>query len=93
MFATRAHRCLLLPPRPGYWFTSFVLVGPGTLYEIAVSAFRRSLLGRANTFHTHSSFLFTPRILLSLDLTSPYFSREGARVERVLHARHMYTVA
>ena len=51
-----------LPPPPvRYWYTSFFfLAGPGPRHEIAVSAFWRSPLGRANTF----SFLFlilTPR--------------------------------
>ena len=53
---------VLIPPLPpDYWHTSFIfLAGPGPLHEIAVSAFSRSPLGRANTF----SFLFlllTPR--------------------------------
>ena len=44
-----------LPPPLDFWYTSFFfLAGPCPLHEIAVSAFSRSPLGRANTF----SFLF-----------------------------------
>ena len=55
-FSTRAHLSVLFPPpSPDYWHASFFfLAGPGPLHEIAVSAFSRSPLGRANTF----SFLF-----------------------------------
>ena len=48
------------------------LVGPGPLHEIAVSAFSRSPLGRADTF----SFQYlpsTPRISLTASPLSPYF--------------------
>ena len=39
------------PATPDYWCVSlFFLVGPGPVHEIAVSAFSRSPLGRANTF-------------------------------------------
>ena len=61
---------MLFPPPPDYWHTSFFfLAGPGPLHEIAVTAFSRSPLGRANTF----SFLFlllTPR--KSLECSSPF---------------------
>ena len=53
-FATTAHLCyFLLLPTTGIPLSPF-LAGPGPLHEIAVSAFLRSPLGRANTF----SFLF-----------------------------------
>ena len=65
---------VLIPPLPpDYWHTSFIfLAGPGPLHEIAVSAFSRSPLGRANVF----SFLFlllTPRKYLSVRPPSPCF--------------------
>ena len=54
----------LLPPPPGYWYTSFFfMAGPGHPHQIAVSAFSQSPLGRANT----CSFLYLlsiPRISL-----------------------------
>ena len=64
---------LFPPPPPDYWPTSFFfLAGPGPLHEIAVSAFLRSPLGRANSF----SFLFLlliPRKSLSVSPLSPCF--------------------
>ena len=63
----------LLPPPPGFWYTPFFfLAGPSSLHEIAVSAFQRSPLGRANTF----SFLplrVTPRMCLECFSDSTLF--------------------
>ena len=55
--ATRAHICshVLLLPTTGV-SNIFYLVGPGPPHEIAVSAFSRSPLGRADTF----SFQYIP---------------------------------
>ena len=51
----QGHICTSSSSPPHEWYTSvFFPAGPGPLHEIAVSAFSRSPLGRANTF----SFLF-----------------------------------
>ena len=85
-FATRAHICshvLLLPTT-----VFFSLVGPGPLHEIAVSAFSRSPLGRANTF----SFQYlpsTPRISPSDYPLSPYFVALAFFVSSVLSSTYV----
>ena len=64
----------LLPLPRDYWYTYFFLAGPGSLHKIAVSAFSRSPLGRANTF----SFLFlllTPRKSLKCSSSFTLFLR------------------
>ena len=67
---TYVHPC---PPPPDYWCISFFfLVGPGPLHEIAVSAFSRSPLGRADTF-LFQYLASTPRISPSAYPLSPYF--------------------
>ena len=58
-FATRAHLCIffLFPSTTGIPLFSFsFLAGPGALHELAVSAFLRCPLGRANTFSFLSPF-------------------------------------
>ena len=61
-----------LPP-PDYCFISFFfLVGPGPLHEIAVSAFSRSPLGRADTF-SYQHLPSTPRIYLKCFSSFPFF--------------------
>ena len=63
---------LLLPPLD-YWYTSFFfLAGPGPLHEIAVSAFSRSPLGRANNYSI-LLLLLTPAKSLSVPPLSPCF--------------------
>ena len=66
----------LPPPSPDYWYKPlFFVADPGPLPEIAVSAFSRSLLGRAIIF-SFLYFLLTPRILriyLSVLPLSPCF--------------------
>ena len=64
----------LLPPSLDYyWYTSFFfLADPGPLHEIAISAFSRSPLGRANTFSLWS-LLLTHRVSLSVPPRSPCF--------------------
>ena len=70
-----------LPPPFDYWYTSFFfLAGPGLPYEITVSAFSRSPLGRVNTFlflsllltHHISSSVLPPSPCL-LALAFPFF--------------------
>ena len=64
----------LLPPPPGYCYASFfVLAGPGHLHEIAVSAFTRSPLGRANKYSMLSLRLI-PRMPIRVSPISRCFS-------------------
>ena len=60
---------VLLLPTTGM---SLLLVGPGPLHDIAVSAFSRSPLGRADTF-LFQFLLSTPRISLSDSPLSLFF--------------------
>ena len=65
----------LLPPLD-YWYISYIfsffLAGPGPLHEIAVPAFSRTPLGRANRFH--SCFFSQPPVnLFSVPHLSPCF--------------------
>ena len=65
----KAIRVHLLSPSPDYWYTSFFfLPGLGPLHEIAVSAFSRCPLGRANAFS------LTPIILTPPYISKCYFS-------------------
>ena len=63
----------LLPPPLDYWYTSFFfLADPGPLHEIAVRAFSRSPLGRADTFSI-LVLLLTPHKSLRDPPPSPCF--------------------
>ena len=66
-----------LHPPPGYWYTSFFFMqaGPGSLHELAVSAFSRSPLGRANTLSFLIPSLNPPCVYLKCSShISPCFS-------------------
>ena len=55
----------LLPPPPGYWYTStsvFFLAGSSHPHGIAASAFSRSTMGRANAFSFPPPSLNPPHI-------------------------------
>ena len=70
----------LVPPPLHSWYTSFfVLVGPGSLHEFAVSAFSRFPLGRATTF---VPYIFLPARISRR--SSPFTLFLGASLSLVL---------